>query len=73
MSYVVRADGDPSRLTPQIAPALADLSPHVAIAAVRTFDDVVATATRTSGLLSWLSVLFGSGWRWRWPWSASTV
>ena len=26
---------------------------------VRTFDEVVANATRTSGLLSWLSVLFG--------------
>jgi ABC-type antimicrobial peptide transport system permease subunit len=31
----------------------------VALATVRTFDDVVTTATRTSGLLSWLSVLFG--------------
>ena len=35
------------------------MSPHVALATVRTFDEVVATATRTSGLLSWLSVLFG--------------
>ena len=35
------------------------MTPHVALAAVRTFDDVVTTATRTSGLLSWLSVLFG--------------
>jgi len=58
MSYVVRADGDPTRLTPQIRAALAAMTPHVALAAVRTFDDVVATATRTSGLLSWLSVLF---------------
>jgi putative ABC transport system permease protein len=59
MSYIVRADGDPSRLTPQIRAAAAELSPHVAIAAVRTLEDVVTTATRTSGLLSWLSVLFG--------------
>jgi putative ABC transport system permease protein len=59
MSYVVRADGDPSRLTGRIRTAAAELSPHVAIAAVRTLDDVVTTATRTSGLLSWLSVLFG--------------
>ncbi|MGD9906020.1 MAG: ADOP family duplicated permease [Vicinamibacterales bacterium] len=58
MSYVVRADGDPTRLTPQIRAALAAMTADVAIAAVRTFDDVVATATRTSGLLSWLSVLF---------------
>ena len=26
---------------------------------MRTFDEVIATSTRTSGLLSWLSVLFG--------------
>ena len=26
---------------------------------MRTFEEVVATSTRTSGLLSWLSVLFG--------------
>jgi putative ABC transport system permease protein len=60
MSYIVRADGDPSRLTPQIRATAAELSPHVAIAAVRTLDDVVTTATRTSGLLSWLSALFGT-------------
>jgi predicted lysophospholipase L1 biosynthesis ABC-type transport system permease subunit len=59
MSYVVRADGDPTRLTGQIRAALAEVTPHAALAAVRTFDDVVGTATRTSGLLSWLSVLFG--------------
>ena len=35
------------------------MTPHVAIANLRTFDEVVANATRTSGLLSWLSVLFG--------------
>ncbi len=39
--------------------ALAQMTPHVAIANLRTFEEVVATATRTSGLLSWLSVLFG--------------
>ena len=59
MSYVVRADGDPARLTPFIRTALAGMSREVAMAAVRTFDDVVTTATRTSGVLSWLSVLFG--------------
>lgn len=59
MSYVVRAGGDPASFTGQIRAALADMSPHVAMAVVRTFDDVVTTATRTSGLLSWLSVLFG--------------
>jgi cell division protein FtsX len=59
MSYVVRADGDPARLTPLVRAALTDMSREVAMAAVRTFDDVITTATRTSGLLSWLSVLFG--------------
>jgi putative ABC transport system permease protein len=60
MSYVVRAAGDPSRLTPQIRAALGQMTPHVALAATRTFDDVVATATQTSGLLSWLSAIFGA-------------
>jgi putative ABC transport system permease protein len=31
----------------------------VALSSMRTFDEVIATSTRTSGLLSWLSVLFG--------------
>jgi putative ABC transport system permease protein len=60
MSYVVRAAGDPLALTGQIRAALGQMTPDVALAAVRTFDDVVSTATRTSGLLSWLSVIFGA-------------
>lgn len=60
MSYVLRSAGDPSALTGQIRAILAEMTPNVALAAVRTFDDVVATSTRTSGLLSWLSVLFGA-------------
>lgn len=59
MSYVVRAQGDPAALTGQVRGILGEMTPHVALAAVRTFDEVVANATRTSGLLSWLSVLFG--------------
>ena len=60
MSYVVRAQGDPAALDrTRSASALAQMTPHVALAAVRTFEEVVATSTRTSGLLSWLSVLFG--------------
>ena len=35
------------------------MTPHVALPTLRTFEEVVATATRMSGLLSWLSVLFG--------------
>jgi predicted lysophospholipase L1 biosynthesis ABC-type transport system permease subunit len=60
MSYVVRSAGDPAALTGQVRAVLSQMTPHVALAAVRTFDDVVATSTRTSGLLSWLSVLFGA-------------
>ena len=60
MTYVVRADGDPARLLGPLRRALAEMTPHVALAAVRTFDEVVSTVTRTSGLLSWLSVLFGA-------------
>ncbi len=59
LSYVVRAQGDPAALSGQVRSALAQMTPHVAIANLRTFEEVVATATRTSGLLSWLSVLFG--------------
>jgi ABC-type antimicrobial peptide transport system permease subunit len=60
MAYVVRAQGDPTALTGQIRAALAEMTPHIAMAQVRTFDEVVSTATRTSGLLSWLSGLFGA-------------
>ena len=59
LSYVVRAAGDPASLNGQVRGALAQMTPHVAVANLRTFEEVVATATRTSGLLSWLSVLFG--------------
>jgi putative ABC transport system permease protein len=59
LTYVVRAEGDPAALTGQIRTTLGQMTPHVALAAVRTLDEVVANATRTSGLLSWLSVLFG--------------
>jgi predicted permease len=59
LTYVVRGQGDPARLVGAIRAELAAMTPHVALAAVRTFEEVVANATRTSGLLSWLSVLFG--------------
>jgi putative ABC transport system permease protein len=60
LNYVVRAEGDPAALTGQIRSTLAQMTPNVALAAVRTLEEVVSTATRTSGLLSWLSVLFGA-------------
>jgi ABC-type antimicrobial peptide transport system permease subunit len=39
---------------------MAQTTPYVALAQVRTFEEVVANSTRTSGMLSWLSVLFGA-------------
>jgi putative ABC transport system permease protein len=59
MSYVVRAAGDPAVLTGPVRAMLAQMTPYVALAAVRTFDEVVAASTRMSRLVSWLSVLFG--------------
>jgi putative ABC transport system permease protein len=59
MSYVVRAQGEPAALAGQIRSTLAQLTPYIALANVRTFEEVVANSTRTSGLLSWLSVIFG--------------
>jgi putative ABC transport system permease protein len=59
LNYVVRAEGDPTTLTGRIRTELAQMTPYVALAAVRTLEDVVTNANRTSGLLSWLSVLFG--------------
>jgi hypothetical protein len=38
---------------------MARITPYVALSTMRTFDEVVTNANRTSGLLSWLSVLFG--------------
>ena len=60
MSYVVRAEGDPVLLSGPVRNALAEMTPHVAVANLRTFEEVVANANRTSGMLSWLSVLFGT-------------
>jgi putative ABC transport system permease protein len=59
LNYVVRAEGDPTALTGRIRAELAQMTSHVALAAVRTLEEVVTNANRTSGLLSWLSVLFG--------------
>jgi putative ABC transport system permease protein len=60
MTYAVRAVGDPAGLSSQIRSAMARITPYVALSSMRTFEEVVATSTRTSGLLSWLSVLFGA-------------
>jgi len=59
MTFVVRAAGDPAGLSNQIRSAMAQTTPYIALAQMRTFEEVVANSTRTSGMLSWLSVLFG--------------
>ncbi|HYE87361.1 MAG TPA: ADOP family duplicated permease, partial [Vicinamibacterales bacterium] len=59
MTYVVRAHGDPAVLSNQIRATMAQITPYVALSAMRTFEEVVANSTRQSGLLSSLSVLFG--------------
>jgi ABC-type antimicrobial peptide transport system permease subunit len=59
LTYVVRSAGDVSSLTASVRTALARVVPDVPLAAVRTLDDVVSTATRQSRLVSWLSVVFG--------------
>jgi putative ABC transport system permease protein len=59
MTLVVRAQGDPAALSGQIRSAMAAITPYIALSTMRTFEEVVANSTRTSGMLSWLSVLFG--------------
>lgn len=59
LTYAVRASGDPAHLASQIRTTMAQITPYLALAQVRTFDEVVANSTRQSGLLSWLSVIFG--------------
>ena len=55
MSSATRAE----TLVPIVRDALADLNPQLPLAAVRTFDDVLSGATRTSRLYSALTALFG--------------
>jgi putative ABC transport system permease protein len=59
MTMVVRAQGDPATLSNQIRTTMTQITPYVALSTMRTFEEVVANSTRTSGLLSWLSVIFG--------------
>jgi ABC-type antimicrobial peptide transport system permease subunit len=55
---MLRANGDPIALSNQIRSTMANITPYVALT-LRSFDEVVTNATRQSGLLSWLSVIFG--------------
>jgi hypothetical protein len=59
MVFTVRTANSPETLVPLIRGALSDLNPQLPLAAVRTFEDVLAGATRTSRLYSALTALFG--------------
>jgi putative ABC transport system permease protein len=59
MTYTLRTAMPPASLIPVVRGALADLDPQLALAAVRTFEEVLAGATRTSRLYSALTALFG--------------
>jgi putative ABC transport system permease protein len=58
MTMMLRANGDPIALSNQIRSTMAQITPYVALT-MRPFEEVVANSTRQSGLLSWLSVIFG--------------
>ena len=59
MTYTVRAATRADTLVPQVRDALADFNPQLPLAAVRTFEEVLDGAMRTSRLYSALTALFG--------------
>jgi predicted permease len=59
MTFAMRTATRAEALIPLVRDALADVNPQLPLAAVRTFDDVLAGATRTSRLYSALTALFG--------------
>ena len=59
MVFTVRAAGSPDALTPLIRRELAQLDPMLPMASIRTFEEVIANATRSSRLYSVLTALFG--------------
>jgi ABC-type antimicrobial peptide transport system permease subunit len=59
MSFTVRAAGAPDALVPAIRRELAQLDPQLPMASIRTFDEVIAGATRNSRLYSALTAIFG--------------
>jgi putative ABC transport system permease protein len=59
MTYTVRVAGPPEGIVPAVRHELAAIDPQLPLANVRTFDEVIAGATRTSRLYSGLTTLFG--------------
>jgi predicted permease len=60
MAFTVRAATLPESLVPAIRRELAAIDPMLPMAAVRTFDEVITTATRSSRMYSVLTALFGA-------------
>jgi hypothetical protein len=59
MTFTVRTAMQPQSLIPIVRGTLADLDPRLPLAALRTFEEVLAGATRASRLYSALTALFG--------------
>jgi putative ABC transport system permease protein len=59
LAFTVRSAGSPEALVPAIRAELGQLDPALPMAAVRTFDEVIAAATRNSRLYSVLTTIFG--------------
>jgi predicted permease len=59
MVFTVKTTTPPEALVPYVRRELAQLDPTVPIASVRTMENVIATATRSSRLYSALTALFG--------------
>jgi putative ABC transport system permease protein len=59
LAFTVRAASAPEGLIPLVRQELAQLNPQLPLAAIRTFQEVVETATRSSRLYSALTALFG--------------
>ena len=59
MAFTVRTSGAPESLVPVIRRELAQIDPRLPLASVRTFDEVIAVATRNPRLYSVLTAVFG--------------
>ena len=59
MAFTVRTAGAPEALVPAIRRELSEIDPRLPLASVRTFDEVIAAATRNSRLYSVLTAVFG--------------
>jgi putative ABC transport system permease protein len=59
MAFTVKSAGAPEALVPSIRNALAELDPMLPMASVRTFEEVIAAATRNNRLYSVLTAIFG--------------